>query len=432
MFALKSLGRKRYARAVPSGSRVIGQRRGSEGSDDGANEQIQVDSTTAWGSDTLFQFKYYEGGRYALLTSSCKFLTSEGACIEWTPVGESSGSSMNSSSTGCGNMSVCIKSCSLLPPLQCLFTLEYHGGSIAFRDSHGRYLAAAGRASVLRTRSTNVSRDELFDFEAAPIQVAFRADFNNRFVSIKQGVDLSANQNDVTVTHETFELQYNTSSDTWNIQSQDGNYWSSGAVSAISVSSRDKKTAGHFKIKWNDDGTCSILSVDASGKEPSEPRWVCARKSGQLCLSANDPVGFYMMFMNRQVINLRPSNGSGFLGLKQLGQGKIDCGKTAPDSILVEYVNSETDHQEADIMSTFNCCLLRMPTNGKYLSVVDGNCVAADSVSPSGGQQFLLELRSGTTLAIRLLENASYLNLSKQSVLCINQCQPNEATEWEF
>lgn len=426
MFALKSLGRKRFARAVPSGSRLIGQRRGSEGSDDGANEQIQVDSTTAWGSDTLFQFKYYEGGRYALLTSSCKFLTSEGACIEWTPTADNNGSAST------GNGSVSIKSSTPIPPSQCLFTVEYHGGSIAFRDCHGRYLAAAGRASVLRTRSNNVSRDELFDFEAAPIQVALRADFNNRFVSIKQGVDLSANQSDVTATHETFELQYNTSSDTWNIRSHEGNYWAPGAVCAIPVSSRDKKTAGHFKIKWNDDGTATILSVDASGKESSEPRWVCARKSGQLCLSANDPVGFHMMFMNRQVINLRPSNGSGFLGLKQLGLGKIDCGKTVPDSILIEYVNSETDHQETDIMSTFNCCLLRMPTNGKYLSVVDGNCVAADSASPSGGQQFLLELRSGTTLAIRLLESASYLILNKQSVLCICQCQPNEATEWEF
>lgn len=430
MFALKSLGRKRFARAVSSVGRIIGQRRASDGSDDVADEQIQVDSTTAWGSDTLFQFKYYEGGRYALLTSSCKYLTSEGACIEWSPVGgnyPNNGSSKN----GQGNISVTIKSSSF-PPNNCLFTIEYHGGSIAFRDCHGRYLAAAGRASVLRTRSSNVSRDELFEFEPAPIQVAFRADFNNRFVSLKQGMDLSANQSDVTASHETFDLQYNSSNDTWNMKTKDGNYWSPGTTTAIPVSSRDKSSAGMFKIKWNDDGTASILATDSSGNETKDPKWVCARKSGQLCLSSNDPVGFHVMFMNRQVINLRPSNGSGFLGLKQLGLGKIECGKTAPDSILVEYVNSETDHREEDIMSTFNCCVLRMPTNGKYVSIVDGNCVAADGASPSCGQQFLLELRSGSTLAIRLFENASYLNLTKQNTLCISKCQPNEATLWEF
>lgn len=429
MFALKSLGRKRYARTVFSGGRFIGQRRGSEGSDDSTDEQIQVDSTTAWGSDTLFQFKYYDGGRYALLTSSCKFLTSEGGCIEWSPLA-SKGSPINGS-----GISVTIKSAgdsSSLPPNNCLFTVEYHGGNIAFRDSNGRYLAAAGRSAVLRTRSSTVSRDELFEFDAAPIQVCFRADFNNRFVSIKQGMDLSANQSEVTDTHETFELEYNTSNETWNIKSKDGNYWSTGAASGIPVSSRDKPSSGTFKITWNDDGTASLFATDASGKETQEPRWVCARKSGQLCLSANDPVGFHVMFMNRQVINLRPSNGSGFLGLKQIGLGKIEAGKTAPDSILVEYVNSETDHQENDIMSTFNCCLLRMPTNGKYLSVVDGNCVAADAVSPSHGQQFLLELRTGYTLAIRLMEHASYLNLTKQNTLCISKCSPNESTLWEF
>ena len=75
-----------------------------------------------------------------------------------------------------------------IPSVECLFTIEYHCGNIAFRDHSGRYLAAAGRASLLRSRSTHVTKDEQFEFEVAPIQLALRATFNNKWVSTKQGL----------------------------------------------------------------------------------------------------------------------------------------------------------------------------------------------------------------------------------------------------
>ena len=419
MFSLKSIGRKRYARSV------IPFTGGSGG--DPPSEQVQVDATSPWGPETLFQFKFYEGGKYALLTSSCKYVTSEGSCTEWIPVTAKA----NGHSNG---VSITIKSAAVvpqLPPPECLFTIEYHGGNIAFRDCNGRYLAAAGRSAILRTRSSNVSRDELFEFEPAPIQVAFRADFNNRYVSVKQGIDLSANQGDITCNHETFELEYHPKSDTWNIRSKEGNYWAPGAASTIQASSRDKKQAAFFRLKWNEDGTCSILATDAAGLEGNEgsQKWVCARKSGQLCFSATDPVGFHVMLQNRRSLNLRPANGSGFIGLKALGLGKLEANKTSPDSILIEYANNDNLD---DVTGTFNCCYFKMSGNNKYWSIVDGNTVAADSTSNTCAQQFQIELRSGSTIAIRLFDNCSFLNLSKQGSLILMNCGPNEATLWEF
>lgn len=190
MFALKSIGRKRYARSSP----MEGQNGDSK--DKSAGEQIQIDATNPWDSETLFQFKYYEGGRYALLTSSCKYLTNEGTCVDANkqPNGTVIAAvKRNGVPVKNGSAELTDKFASLklqnnsLPPSECLFTIEYHGGFIAFRDQNGRYLAGSGRASVLKTRSTNVSRDELFVFEEAPIQVAFRATFNNKWVSVKQG-----------------------------------------------------------------------------------------------------------------------------------------------------------------------------------------------------------------------------------------------------
>lgn len=416
MFALKSAGRKRFARFVQP----------IDGPNDEMmhklTEQVQVDSTDAWGSDTLFQFKYYEGGKYALLTSNCKYITCEGTCVNWSPVSPSAN----------GSNGIIVKT-NQVPPVESLFSIEYHGGSIAFRDHNGRYLAAVGRSAVLRTRSNTVSRDELFTFEPAPLQVALRADFNCRFVSIKQGIDVSANQSDISSKHETFQLEYFEESDTWAVKSHEGKYWSPGAASAIQVSERQVSAASHFKVLWSEDGTCTLAASNSSGQfDEHTAKWVCARKSGQLCFSSTDPVGFHMMLMNRRTLNLRPLNGTGFLGLKSPGSGKIECNKITPDSLIVEYANNESANGEQEC-ELFNCCYLRMPAaSNKYISLLDANAIIADSTSKNCAQQFILEVRSGSGIAIRLYENVSYLNLNKQGSLTIAPCHPADATLWEF
>lgn len=313
-FSIKSLGRKRFARVVNEESGAFKQ------NDDCA--QVQLDSTISWGQETLFQFNYYEGGRYSLLTSDNKHLTNEGKCISWKGEDESS-----------------------LPPAECLFTLEYHSGFLAFRDAFGHYLAAAGRSSVFRSRSIGVSRDELFVFEVAPIQVSLKATFNNRWVSCKQGVDLSANQTDITSNFETFQLTYHKQTQNWSIMTKDCNFWTISAntntVSVCRPGDYEGLTRGQFKLVWSDsDATFSIKYVDPNRQE----RWIAARKSGQLFLGgpSQDPVKFIMRFQNRRLLNLRPVEGSGFVGLKGGNSKHIEANKTAPDSIAIEYSDIPT------------------------------------------------------------------------------------------
>jgi fascin 1/2 len=265
--------------------------------------------------------------------------------------------------------------------------------------------------------------------EPAPIQLALRANSNNKWVSIKQGVDVSANQNEITSIHETFQLEQKSSS-SWHIRTKEGNFWAIGAAAAIQTSSRDEKSAGNFRLKWNaDDGTCALLVTNKDGDDEASMKWVCARKSGQLFAGNADPVGFYVMFLNRTSLNLRAVASSGFVGLKVAGATKLEAGKTAPDSILVDYANDE--HKD-DIKGTFNCCYLKMPANNKYWSMIDGSQVACDSTSVSCAQQFHIELRTGSTIAIRLRESSSYLTLTGQGGLLFKGCPPNEATLWEF
>ncbi|KAI1278794.1 Protein singed [Halotydeus destructor] len=401
MFALKSISRKRYARTtlVKYG--------------DQNKLQVELNATNPWGPEMLFQFKYFEGGLYALLTSDCKYLTCDGALVNWTPD--------RTSEPG--------KNATTLPPGDTLFTIEYHGGNVAFRDSQGRYLTAAGRAATLRTRANNVSKDELFEFEAAPIQVALRANINNKWVSIKQGVDVTANQNDISNEHETFQLEFEPEG-CWRIRTNGGQYWGLGAASAIQTSSMDVKSAGHFRFKYNaEDGSCKLLASSKANDSESNMKWICARKSGHL-YTGTDPVGLFIMFQNRTALNLRALGSSGFVGLKLPGTFKVEASKTAPDSVVVEYANSENNRDAEN--SSFDCCFLKMPVNNKYWSVGDANSITCDQSSTNCAQQFLIELRSESTIAIRLFESSNYLSLTNQGALIVKGCGAEEATQWEF
>ena len=69
--------------------------------------------------------------------------------------------------------------------------MEYHGGYIALRDVQGQYLAPIGSRAVLKTRSTAVTKDELFSLEDSLPQASFVAASNARYVSVKQGKERS-------------------------------------------------------------------------------------------------------------------------------------------------------------------------------------------------------------------------------------------------
>lgn len=158
-------------------------------------------------------------------------------------------------------------------------------------------------------------------------------------------------------------------------------------------------------------------------------KWICNRKSGQLCIGASEPVKFYLMFQNRTSLNLRSNTGSGFVGLKAPGSGKLESNKTSPDSILVEYCSAEGINDDG---TPFNCCFFKMPVNNKYWSIVDAGSVACDTPSPTCAQRWIMELRTGSCIAIRAFENGSYLTLTNQGAIQVNNCAPKDATLWEF
>uniref|UniRef100_A0A8C5RY75 Fascin-like domain-containing protein n=1 Tax=Laticauda laticaudata TaxID=8630 RepID=A0A8C5RY75_LATLA len=64
---------------------------------------------------------------------------------------------------------------------QTMYSLEVHGGLVAFRDDEGKYLT--GREGSMKTlKMDRPGRDELFSVETSPAQVSLRSSSTNKFV----------------------------------------------------------------------------------------------------------------------------------------------------------------------------------------------------------------------------------------------------------
>ncbi|NXG51137.1 FSCN2 protein, partial [Psilopogon haemacephalus] len=137
-------------------------------------DEIATDSNLPWGVDALITL-CFQDKKYSLRTADERYLRCDGTLVPEPGAG-----------TG--------------------YTLEFKAGKLAFKDCDGKYLAPTGPTGTLKSgRSSKPGKDELFDLEESHPQVVFTA-ANGRYVSIRQGVNVSANQ-DEELNHETFQLQ---------------------------------------------------------------------------------------------------------------------------------------------------------------------------------------------------------------------------------
>ncbi|XP_028843474.1 fascin-2a [Denticeps clupeoides] len=249
---LLSVSRKRYAHlSEPDG-------------------EIGVDSNIPWGVDALITLLYQEG-KYSLKTCDNRFLCSDGKLVR-------------DSAPNAG------------------FTLELRSGKLAFKDCEGRYLTPMGPTGTLRSgRCSKPGKDELFDLEESHPQVVFQA-ANNRFVSIRQGVNISANQ-DAETDMETFQMEIDKQTKKCMFRTNGGNYWTLVSHGGIQSTATEIEANTMFDIEWL--GRRVALRA-GNGK------YVCTKKNGQLA-AVSDALGederFLMKLINRPILVLRGENG---------------------------------------------------------------------------------------------------------------------------
>ncbi|XP_022702733.1 protein singed-like isoform X3 [Varroa jacobsoni] len=356
---IKSVGRRRFARL-------------SE-----AQDEIQVDATTPWGENTLFTLEFRDG-KYAVHTGNNKYLSPDGKLL--------------------AKCEAC-----------CLFAVEFHGGFLALKDANMGYLSPTGSRAVIRSRSNTVTRDELFSLEDSVPQASFVAALNGKFVSVKQGVDLTANQDEIS-DHETFQLEFDKATQRWLIRTMQDKYWTLEPTGGIQASGERASSNALFRLDWQTDGSVSFIANNG--------KLLAIKKSGHLYANADsaqdENVKFYFFLISRPMLVLKCDQG--FVGFKSNSSAKLECNKGSYETILVERGEKGVVYFKG--------------TSDAYWSVADDGSITVDSESRSEG--FTFELREPSRLAIKLASTGCYVIAEKNGLFKVGGPDPAKATLWEY
>ncbi|KAK9721423.1 Fascin domain [Popillia japonica] len=383
---LRSVGRKRFAHL-------------SENLD-----EIHVDANIPWGEDTLFTLEFHadEDGKYALHTCNNKYWGEDTLfTLEFHADEDGKYALHTCNNKYLSNGGKLVDTCNK----DCLFSAEYHSGQLALRDRNGQYLSPIGSKAVLKTRSNTVTKDELFSLEDSLPQASFVAALNSRYVSVKQGVDVTANQDEIS-DHEMFQLEFDWSTKRWYIRTMQDKYWTLETGGGIQASGDKRSSNALFDLVWQGDGSLAFRANNG--------RYVITKRSGHLYATSDvidDNCKYYFYLINRPILVLKCEQG--FVGYKSASSPKLECNKATYECIQVERSEKGIIHFKGQ--------------NGKYWHV-DSEGVTSDSDTAEG---FYLELREPTRLCIKAA-NGSYLTASKNGLFRLGDSAFENATQWEY
>lgn len=351
--------------------RSVGRRRFARLSDN--MDEIHVDANVPWGKDTLFTLEF-RSDKYAIHTCNNKYLAPDGKLVD-----------------------SCLK--------ECLFTVEFHNGNLALRDKVGQYLSPIGAKAILRTRSQTVTKDELFTLEEALPQASF-VSFKNKYVSVKQGVDVTANQDEIS-DYETFQLEFDAATKRWYIRTMQDKYWTLQSGGAIQANSDRGSSNDLFDLSWQSDGSVAFRANNG--------KYVAAKKSGHLFANSeviDENSKFYFYLINRPILVLKCEQG--YVGYKSASSARLECNKATYETIQVE-----TGEKGA--------CYFKGVNNMYWRPDGDGSIIA-DSENP---EPFYLELRDPTKMCIKN-GCGEYIVAEKNGVFRIGGGDATNSTLWEY
>ncbi|XP_010352585.1 fascin-2 isoform X2 [Rhinopithecus roxellana] len=334
-------------------------------------DEMAADGDKPWGVDALLTL-IFRSRRYCLKSCDSRYLRSDG-CLVWEP-----------------------------EPRAC-YTLEFKAGKLAFKDCDGRYLAPVGPAGTLKAgRNTRPSKDELFDLEESHPQVVLVA-ANRRYVSVRQGVNVSANQDDE-LDHETFLMQIDQETKKCTFYSSTGGYWTLVTHGGIQATATQASANTMFEMEWR--GRRVALKA-------SNGRYVCMKKNGQLA-AISDFVGkdeeFTLKLINRPILVLRGLDG---FVCHRRGSNQLDTNRSVYDVFHLSF--SDGAYQ------------IRGRGGGFWYTGSHGS-VCSDGERP---EDFVFEFRERGRLAIRA-RSGKYLRGGASGLLRADADAPAGTALWEY
>ena len=307
-------------------------------------QELCCNEEIPWGYDSLILLEFHEG-KYALRAANNLLLSRTGKLVE--------------------NLSG-----------DTLFTIVFRGTQVAFKDGQNKYLTAVGASATLQTRKSTIGKDELFVLEDSHPQFQLVAS-NGKLVSIRDGLEVRANQREPTDT-EIFQMEAVDRSDRsgnvkWAVHANNKKYWSSApGLKADMDDHKDPST--HFEIEWRGP---KIAIKSSAGK------YVSVTSNGKMSADSAECAEnceFTFQFINRPLLILRGEYG--FVGVKG-GSGILECNRSQYDVFRVSCRDGTYNIQGAD---------------NKYMGIDGDGYVTINNDQPT---DFRFELRAHTHMVIR-------------------------------
>jgi fascin 1/2 len=320
-------------------------------------DQLTCDEDIPWGEDALISLQMTEDGRYTLQACDGRFLSSSGALAQ----------SSSSDDTR--------------------FTLEFHGGNVAFRSAQDNYLTCLGGDGKLKCSKKDVGKDELFVLQDSEPQLKLTA-WNGKKVSVRSGIEVSANQS-TSEDGESFQIEINKVTRKWSFRTFKDVFWKCNDDATVHGSAEKRDDNSWFTIVWNG----PKLAIKASNG-----KYLATKKSGQVCATSDtiDEFSEYVFeVINRPKLVLRGEHG--FVGT--LPSGLLECNKSGP----------EVFHMHV----TGGVCEIR-GGNGKYWKVGDNSVITVTGDSP-------------TPMFLEFVENTKFLTRAGAPTAPPPQGGPNGA-----
>uniref|UniRef100_A0A4W6CSS1 Fascin n=1 Tax=Lates calcarifer TaxID=8187 RepID=A0A4W6CSS1_LATCA len=323
--------------------------------------EIAVDLNIPWGVAALLTLVYLDG-KYCLKTCDGRFLSNDGKLLT-----------------------------------------ESGRATLAFKDCEGKYLSPMGPTGTLRSgRCSKPGKDELFDLEESHPQVVLTA-ANGRYVSIRQGVSLAANQEDET-DMETFQMEIDKETKKCTFRTSQGNYWALVAHGGIQSTATEVSANTMFAVEWF--GHKVALKAN-NGK------YICTKKNGQL-LAVSDAIGddeqLTLKLINRPMLILRGENG--FI-CHHKNSNTLDASRSIYDIFTLQHSNGAYHIKGVD---------------GRFWYVNSAGLVCSDGEAP---EDFTLELLEHGRLAIRG-KNGKYLRGDQGGTLKGDGLSLSSSALWEY